>query len=91
MFHDETQPENHLERPTQLPVENTPEDADLQRKRMLIALGILLACAGCGGRQRLGLLVPATGRRPRSDRPWQEQDGASYGPRDYASASRLVS
>ncbi len=43
MFHDETQPENHLERPTQLPVENTPEDADLQRKRMLIALGILLA------------------------------------------------
>ncbi|HLX83883.1 MAG TPA: energy transducer TonB [Terriglobales bacterium] len=43
MFHDETQPENHLERSTHLPVEDTSEDADVQRKRMLIALGILLA------------------------------------------------
>ena len=42
MFHDETQPESHLERSTPLPLETAPPDADVQRKRMLIALGILL-------------------------------------------------
>ncbi len=46
MFHDETQPENHLERPTPLPVPPASQDsnsnAEVQRKRMLIALGILL-------------------------------------------------
>jgi protein TonB len=42
MFQDETQPENHLERLTPLPVRPTLQDADVQRKRMLIALGILL-------------------------------------------------
>ncbi len=40
MFHDETQPESHLERSTPLPLETAPPDADVQRKRMLIALGI---------------------------------------------------
>jgi TonB family protein len=42
MFQDETQPENHLERPTPLPSQPLLPDAEVQRKRMLIALGILL-------------------------------------------------
>jgi protein TonB len=42
MFQDETQPENHLERSTPLPVRPALPDAEVQRKRMLIALGILL-------------------------------------------------
>jgi TonB family protein len=42
MFHDETQPESHLERSTPLPLETASPDAEVQRKRMLIALGILL-------------------------------------------------
>jgi outer membrane biosynthesis protein TonB len=43
LFQDETQPENHLERSTQRPLPPGSVDAQLQRKRMLIALGILLA------------------------------------------------
>ena len=46
MFQDETQPENHLERSPRLPLPISSQDAqeaELQRKRMLIALGILLA------------------------------------------------
>jgi TonB family protein len=43
MFQDETQPENHLERSTPLPLQIASQNADVQRKRMLIALGILLA------------------------------------------------
>jgi TonB family protein len=46
MFQDETQPENHLERSTALPPQMASPDANdarVQRKRMLIALGILLA------------------------------------------------
>jgi TonB family protein len=43
MFQDETQPENHLERSTPLPLQPASQDAAVQRKRMLIALGILLA------------------------------------------------
>jgi len=42
MFQDETQSENHLERSTPLPLQPAPQDAEVQRKRMLIALGILL-------------------------------------------------
>ncbi|HMD18441.1 MAG TPA: energy transducer TonB [Terriglobales bacterium] len=42
MLHDETQTENHLERPLPLPLQPVPQDAEIQRKRMLIALGILL-------------------------------------------------
>ena len=42
MFQDETQPENHLERSTALPLQPASPDAEVQRKRMLIALGILL-------------------------------------------------
>jgi protein TonB len=42
MFQDETQPENHLERSTPLPLQLTSQDAEVQRKRMLTALGILL-------------------------------------------------
>src|SRR5271166_5635780 len=42
MFHDETQPENYLERSTQLPLQAASQDSEVQRKRMLIALGILL-------------------------------------------------
>jgi protein TonB len=43
MFQDELQPENHLERSPALPMQqSTPHDAEVQRKRMLIALGILL-------------------------------------------------
>jgi protein TonB len=42
MYHDESQPESHLERSTPLPLQPEPSDADIQRKRMLIALGILL-------------------------------------------------
>ena len=38
MFQDESQPETHLERTSPLPAQNT----EVQRKRMLIALGILL-------------------------------------------------
>jgi TonB family protein len=42
MFQDELQTENHLERSTQLPLQPTSQNAEVQRKRMLIALGILL-------------------------------------------------
>jgi len=42
MFQDETQPENQLERLTPLPSQPVSQDAEVQRKRMLIALGILL-------------------------------------------------
>ena len=42
MFQDETQPENQLERATPLPSRPASQDAEVQRKRMLIALGILL-------------------------------------------------
>jgi protein TonB len=42
MFHDEPQPESHLERSVALPVQGSSQDAEVQRKRMLIALGILL-------------------------------------------------
>ncbi len=42
MFHDEIQPENHLQRSTPLPAQPPAPDAEVQRKRMLIALGILL-------------------------------------------------
>jgi TonB family protein len=43
MFHEEAQPENHLERATPLPVYTNVQTPEVQRKRMLIALGILLA------------------------------------------------
>jgi TonB family protein len=42
MFQDETQPDHHLERSTPLPLQPASQDAEVQRKRMLIALGILL-------------------------------------------------
>ncbi len=42
MFQDEAQREEHLERATPLPVLPASLDANVQRKRMLIALGILL-------------------------------------------------
>src|SRR5260370_11401452 len=42
MFQDETQPENQLERATPLPSRPASRDPEVQRKRMLIALGILL-------------------------------------------------
>jgi protein TonB len=42
MFPDETQPENQLERSTPLPSQPASQDPEVQRKRMLIALGILL-------------------------------------------------
>ncbi|MGB8013738.1 MAG: energy transducer TonB [Terriglobales bacterium] len=41
MYQNESHPENHLERSTQLPLQPAP-DSQEQRKRMLIALGILL-------------------------------------------------
>src|SRR6202171_6774483 len=43
MFQDETQPENQLERATPLPSHPASQDPEVQRKRMLIARGILLA------------------------------------------------
>ena len=42
MFQDEPQSENHLERSTPLPLQPASPDVAVQRKRMLIALGILL-------------------------------------------------
>ena len=42
MFQDETQPKNQLERATPLPSRPALQDPEVQRKRMLIALGILL-------------------------------------------------
>ena len=42
LFQDEIHPENHLERSTQLPLPPASEVAEVQRKRMLIALGVLL-------------------------------------------------
>jgi len=42
MFQDELQTEDHLERSTALPLQLTSQNAEVQRKRMLIALGILL-------------------------------------------------
>jgi protein TonB len=43
MFRNEIQPENHMERSTALPVHSDSQAPEVQRKRMLIALGILLA------------------------------------------------
>jgi protein TonB len=43
MFRNEIQPENHIERSTALAVHSDSQSAEVQRKRMLIALGILLA------------------------------------------------
>ena len=43
MFRDESQSENHLERSNSLPVHSDSQSPEVQRKRMLIALGILLA------------------------------------------------
>jgi TonB family protein len=43
MFQHETQTEDQLERSTPLPLQRSLQDAEVQRKRMLIALGILLA------------------------------------------------
>jgi periplasmic protein TonB len=42
MFQDETQPEHHLERSTPLALPAGTPDTEVQRKRMLIALGILV-------------------------------------------------
>jgi TonB family protein len=42
MFQEEAQPEHHLERSASLPSQPSPQDAEVQRKRMVIALGILL-------------------------------------------------
>ena len=42
MFQNEVQPESHLERSTPLRLQPTSLDVEVQRKRMLIALGILL-------------------------------------------------
>jgi TonB family protein len=42
MFQNEIQPENHLERSPQLPLPSSSQDSETQRKRMLIALAILL-------------------------------------------------
>ena len=42
MFQNEIHPENHLERATPLPLPPALQVAEVQRKRMLIALGILL-------------------------------------------------
>jgi TonB family protein len=43
MFQHEAQTEDQLERSTPLPLQRSLQDAEVQRKRMLIALGILLA------------------------------------------------
>lgn len=43
MFQDETHTESHLERSTPLPLPSAPPNPEVQRKRMLMALGILLA------------------------------------------------
>lgn len=42
MFQDESEPDDHLERSTPEPLQPALPDAEVQRKRMLIALGILL-------------------------------------------------
>ena len=42
LFQDEIHPENHLERSTPLSLPSASEEVEVQRKRMLIALGILL-------------------------------------------------
>src|SRR5271165_2995324 len=42
MFQDEAQPEHHLERSTPLPLQAASPDTEVQRRRMLIALGILV-------------------------------------------------
>jgi protein TonB len=46
MFQDETQPENHLERTEPLPLQPALQDTEVQRKRLLIALAILLTALG---------------------------------------------
>jgi protein TonB len=42
MLQDETQSEQHLEHSSALSLQRTPQEAEVQRKRMLMALGILL-------------------------------------------------
>jgi len=46
MFQNEVQPEDRLERVTPLPLQPASQDTEVQRKRMLIALGILLLALG---------------------------------------------
>ena len=46
LLHNESQPESHLERATDARLLAAPPDAEVQRKRMLIALGILLVALG---------------------------------------------
>jgi TonB family protein len=46
MFHDESQLEHHLERSTPLPLPTASQNEEGQRKRMLIALAILLVALG---------------------------------------------
>lgn len=42
-MYQDAEPENHLERSTPVPSKRAVNDAEVQRKRMLVALGILLA------------------------------------------------
>ena len=61
MLHDEGQPENHLERPLPLPLQPAPQDAEIQRKRMLIALGILLVALAAVVLKDWDFWFPASG------------------------------
>src|SRR5260370_24089109 len=61
MFQDETQPENHLERSVPLPLQPASPDAEVQRKRMLIALGILLVALAAVILKERDFWVPPSG------------------------------
>src|SRR5260370_3274597 len=64
MFQDETQPENHLERSVPLPLQPASPDAEVQRKRMLIALGILLVALAAVILKNWGFWFPPRGEGP---------------------------
>ena len=81
MFQDETQPENQLERSTPLPSQPAPQAPEVQRKRMLIALGILLVALTAVILRDWDFWFPPTG---------EEQEATVRSKRKSESASKIT-
>jgi protein TonB len=81
MFPDETQPENQLERSTPLPSQPASQNPEVQRKRMLIALGILLVALTAVILRDWDFWFPPSG---------EEQEATVRGKRESKSASNTT-
>ena len=81
MFPDETQPENQLERSTPLPSQPASQNPEVQRKRMLIALGILLVALAAVILRDWDFWFPPSG---------EEQEATVRGKRESKSASKAT-